>query len=124
MRRRFSLLLFILTAFWLPMQAVAAAAMPFCRHGEAHKTVQATAAAEHCHLQDQQPRESLPSPDDSHGMSCDDCGFCHLAASGFLPAPDHVGMIIGLGREFRLHIELAPPSYIPEPPQRPPRRVA
>jgi len=59
-----------------------------------------------------------------HGLNCDDCGFCHLAAAGFMPAVEQLVTAIPAGRDFQSHVELAPASYIPEPPQQPPKRVA
>jgi hypothetical protein len=118
--RFFRLLPLFVAALWLPFQAIAATAMPFCRHGEAHKLLAMAddAAVEHCPMHDKQP-----TPKD-HGMGCDDCGFCHLAAAGMMPAPKRVADVIPAGRDFRADVQLAPTSAIPEPPQQPPKRVA
>ena len=120
MRHRFVRLLpLFVTALWLPFQAVAATAMPFCRHGEAHKTmVMARDATKPCPL-----HQHKPAPAD-HGMACDDCGFCHLAAAGFMPTPERVAALIPAVQDFRSDTPLAPASAIPEPPQQPPKRVA
>lgn len=114
------LLPLILAALWLPFQAIAATAMPFCRHGEAHKMVALAddAAMEHCSMHGQQQ----PAPD--HGTPCDDCGFCHLAAAGMMPTPEFIAVVVPAARDFRADVQHAPASAIPEPPQQPPKRVA
>lgn len=105
-------------AIWLPFQAIAATAMPFCRHGEAPVVAAMDdIAAEHCHMHDQQ------APAD-HGLGCDHCGFCHLAAAGVMPTSERFIVIVPAGRDFRSEAPLAPASNIPEPPQQPPRRLA
>ncbi len=121
MRRRFLRLLpLFVAALWLPFQAIAATAMPFCRHGEAHKTVATVdgVAVEHCHMHDPQP-----APAD-HGVNCDDCGVCHLAAAGFIPTTGQAVLVIPAARDFCADAPLAPASAIPEPPQQPPKRLA
>ena len=116
--RWFRLLPLFLAAFWLPFQAVAAMARPFCRHGEAHMLVVAeVAAAEHCAM----PGAPAAEP---HGVGCDDCGFCHLAAAGFIPAPERGVAVIVADRDFGVEVPFAPASNIPEPPQQPPKRLA
>ncbi len=122
MRNRwFRLLPLFLAALWLPFQAIAATAMPFCRHGEVHDTAAMVAmvdeAAEHCHLSgQQQPTQS------GHGMDCDNCEFCHLAA-GFMPATEYAAAVMASDRDFQADLPLAPASAIPEPPQQPPKRL-
>jgi hypothetical protein len=117
--RWFHVLPLLVAAFWLPFQAVAAMAMPFCRHGEAHRMAPADQVdAQHCHMQEQ------PAGSDEHAPSCDNCEFCHLAAAGFMPTPEYVAAVISLGRDFRSHVVLAPASALPEPPQQPPKRPA
>lgn len=122
MHRRFLRLLpLFVAALWLPFQAIAATAMPFCRHGEAHKMVAMAdeMVSGHCHMHDQQQ----PAQPD-HTTTCDDCGFCHLAAAGFMPAPERVAAVISSARDFRADVELTPASAVPEPPQQPPKRLA
>ena len=121
MRHRwYRLLPLFLAALWLPFQAIAATAMPFCRHGEAHKMMAMAdeMAGKPCHMHEQKP-----APAD-HAMNCDDCGFCHLAVAGFMPEPERVATVIPAGRDFGVEIQLAPTSAIPEPPQQPPKRLA
>jgi hypothetical protein len=117
--RWFRLLPLFFAAFWLPLQAIAATAMPFCRHGEAHRTMPVVAAEEgmeHCAL------HGSPAPTD-HGLNCDDCGFCHLAGSGFMPAAGQTAATLPTSRDFRSWPELAPASIVSEPPQHPPKRT-
>lgn len=78
----------------------------------------AEVVADHCPMHDQQ---SMPI---DHGLGCDDCGFCHLAAAGFMPTAEHVAVVIPAARDFRANVQLAPASAIPEPPQQPPKRMA
>ncbi|MBK9955324.1 MAG: DUF2946 family protein [Rhodocyclaceae bacterium] len=112
------LLPLFIAALWLPFQAVAAVAMPFCRHGEAHKTLaMVDETVEHCQMHGQQATQ----PD--HGMDCDDCGFCHLAGAGFMPAAEQVAALIPTDRDFSADFELPPASTFPEPPRQPPKRL-
>jgi len=116
------LLPLFVAALWLPFQAIAATTMPFCRHGEAQRlammqAAMADEAMDHCHMHDQK------APTD-HGMNCDDCGFCHLAGAGFMPATERAQVVLPVDREFESRIEVTPASVVSEPPQRPPRRVA
>lgn len=118
-RRLLSLLPLFIAALWLPFQAVAAVSMPFCRHGEAHQTMATVdAAMDHCAMHEQQPTPA------GHGLGCDDCGVCHLAAAGFMPTPEYATTVTASGRNFRVDAPLAPASAIPEPPQQPPKRLA
>lgn len=118
--RWFRLLPLFIAALWLPLQAVAAIAMPFCRHGETQKVaVAADQAVVHCHQHERQQ-----TPADHVANACDQCGFCHLAGAGFMPAAEPVAAVIPAGRDFRSDAPLAPASNIPEPPRQPPRRLA
>jgi hypothetical protein len=109
-------------AFWLPVQAIAATAMPFCRHGEAHRAMPAVVAVgaeagmEHCAL------HGAPAPAD-HGLNCDDCGFCHLSGASFLTAVGQAPAARPASRDFQAWPELAPASIILEPPRYPPKRT-
>lgn len=118
MRRLCRLLPLFVAALWLPFQAIAAVSMPFCRHGEAHGATAATEQANAgCHLHAQQEAAD-------HAMSCDDCGFCHLAAAGMMPALERIAAVVPAARDFRLDVPPAPASAIPEPPRHPPKRLA
>ena len=76
----------LITALWLPLQAVAAIAMPFCRHA-AEQAVQldAAAAEEHCHGHG--GNDASPPGSAAVDQDCDGCELCHLAGAGYmLPA--------------------------------------
>lgn len=120
MRRRFlHLLPLFLAALWLPFQAIAAVSMPYCRHGETPAAATAAASvAEHCHLHAAQDGAG------DHALSCDGCGFCHLACATFMPtAGSSLPMVPG-AQDYRAEVPLARASAIPEPPQQPPKRLA
>ena len=120
--RRFHLLPLFIAALWLPFQAIAAVAMPFCRHGEAHKAARVVTTEEHCHMHDDQAPPGGHGAD--HGPSCDDCGFCHLASAGIMPTPEHAGPMIPADSDYRPFAPFAPASVTLEPPQQPPKRLA
>ncbi len=86
MRRWLRLLPLLITALWLPLQAVAAVAMPFCRHA-AEQAVQfdAAVAEEHCHGHG--GSDAPPPGSAAADQDCDGCELCHLAGAGYmLPA--------------------------------------
>jgi hypothetical protein len=127
MRRWFRLLPLLITALWLPLQAVAALAMPFCRHAGEHAVSHEVAGHEaHCpgHAGGE---ESMPA-DDRGGASsdqdCDGCELCHLASAGYLLPSVVTPAGLPPARDFVAQPFLASPSFIPEPPQQPPRRLS
>jgi hypothetical protein len=108
--RRFKSYLLILLALWLPIQAAAAATMPFCCHVPEPVATEAA----HCH---EQVMATVAVSD----IDCDNCQMCHLASAGFLltaaaPLPPLTLNVLVP------KLELASASHIPEPPQQPPRR--
>lgn len=126
MRRRFHLFLLLITALWLPLQAVAAIAMPFCRHA-AEQALQQGVAADGDHCPGHAGAEAPPADNGGSASSdqdCDGCELCHLASAGYLlPATGTAGRLPP-ARDFAAHPVLASPSFIPEPPQHPPRRLS
>jgi len=121
MRRWFRLLPLLITALWLPLQAVAAVAMPFCRHAaEQAVPVAAMTAEGHCagHAAAAAP---TPTPGD---QDCDGCELCHLASAGYMPAAAPTAARLPATRDFASRPVLVLPSFIPEPPQHPPRRLS
>ncbi|MDO8932225.1 MAG: hypothetical protein Q7U97_07530 [Rhodocyclaceae bacterium] len=123
---RFQRLLIVLTALWLPLQAVASIAMPACRHDAAAQSAPVAAVAdgdEHC---PNHAAEAAPAgTQHEHDQSCDNCGICHLACAGYMPAS--CAATVGVtppDRIFSGQAATAPPSNIPEPPQHPPKRSA
>lgn len=126
MPRWLRLLPMLLAALWLPFQAVAANAMPLCRHGQQQAPVAVQAAADHCAMH-AMAGEAAAQPDPAAadaGLGCDQCGFCHLAGAGYLPAAERIAPAAPADRSFAAPVALVPPSHIPEPPQQPPRRSA
>ena len=124
MRRWLRHLPLLITALWLPLQAVAGMAMPLCQHAaERAAALDAAAPAahgEHCsgHAGDDAP----PAGNAAADMDCDNCEICHFAASGYLLPAESVAASIPAGRDFTPRPLLASPSFIPEPPQQPPKR--
>jgi len=119
MRRWFRLLPLLLTALWLPLQAVAAIAMPFCRHAaDQAATLPAATQGEHCHGHAADDATAAHSPD----QDCDGCDLCHLASAGYMLPAMATAEPLPPVRDFTPRPVLASPSHIPEPPQHPPRR--
>ena len=118
--RLIRLLPLFVAALWLPFQAVAATAMPFCRHGEAHKMVALAddVVVEHCAMHDPQPAPA------GNSLGCDDCGVCHLLAAGFIPTAEQATAILPVAQDYRADVPLPSASATPEPPQQPPKRQA
>jgi hypothetical protein len=131
MRNRcFHLALMLFAALWLPFQAVAAQTMSFCHHGQTHEMPAMAddadvAMAADCpmHHGTHEPAPQA-SGDKDHGLGCDQCGFCHLAAAGFMSGPERATAVVPADRVFVGAALSVPSSNIPEPPQRPPRRAA
>lgn len=123
MNRRFLRLLpLFVAALWLPFQAIAATAMPFCRHGEAHQTkAMVEEAMDHCAMHGEQ---SPPDQQADHSLGCDDCGVCHLLAAGFIPTAEQATGILPVAQEYCADVPLRTTSATPEPPQQPPKRLA
>lgn len=103
----------------LPLQAVAAIAMPFCQFAAAavmteHENMM------HCdHVAAQSDHRQAPP---AHGHdSCDNCGFCHLASAGMIPLSFLLPSELPPARVYALPPEQSHVSHIPEQPQRPPR---
>lgn len=116
--RRFKIYLLILCALWLPLQAAAAAAMPFCSHaGEASMQVEAAQSPEPCHEHDGAAGKSGTSD-----LACDDCGICHLASAGYIP-PTAVTLPLPVASALVAKQVLASLSRIAEPLLHPPRRL-
>lgn len=55
---------------------------------------------------------------------CDNCEICHLASAGFMPSAPLGSGVLPVGSRFDVALIAAPPSFIAEPPQHPPRRAA
>ena len=117
MNLRFARLLLFFAALWLPVQTIAAMAMPQCRHAQEQLVTDQAAATEHCH-------EAAATPASNHDAGCDNCEICHLACAGFMPsAPLTTSLLPVATRHVLPAIEL-PASHIAQPPQHPPRDLA
>jgi hypothetical protein len=126
MRRRIHLFLLLITALWLPLQAVAAIAMPFCRHA-AEQALQQGVVAHEDHCPGHAGAEATTTDNDgsaSSGQDCDGCELCHLASAGYLMPSVVTPVGVPPARDFVAQPFLASPSFIPEPPQQPPRRLS
>jgi hypothetical protein len=123
------LLPLFIAALWLPLAAVAAVAMPFCRHGEAPAPAQTDMGSSHHHCHDAEGDEPGSAPDStgatvSHGSgSCDSCGFCHLACAAVVPMSATTTGVIPAAQFFGLTAAALHPDHIPELLQPPPRTI-
>jgi hypothetical protein len=116
--RRFKSFLLILISLWLPLQAAAAVAMPFCRHA-VERAVQVEALSPHAHCHEQATTGAgVSNPD----LDCDNCEMCHLATAGYLPVSFDVLPLLTASVMVAQQV-LASPSFIAVPPQDPPRRL-
>jgi hypothetical protein len=123
MRRWFRLLPLLITALWLPLQAVAAIAMPFCRHA-AEQAVQLDASAAEQHCPGHGGNDAPPPGSAAVDQDCDGCELCHLASAGYMLPATATTESLSPVRDFESRPVLASPSHIPEPPQHPPRHLS
>lgn len=132
MRRWLRLLPLLITALWLPLQAVAAVAMPFCRHA-AEQAVPAETLMHEEHCPGHAVEAGLSSgsmvatsvaADSGCAQDCDGCELCHLASAGYLLPAVPTATSLPPAHDFAANPVLASPSFIPEPPQHPPRRLS
>ncbi|MBU0752990.1 MAG: hypothetical protein KJ787_01720 [Gammaproteobacteria bacterium] len=133
MRRSARLLLLLITALWLPLQAVAGIVMPFSRlASEQPVPAEPMSHDAPCHGQMSGGTETVPAPSFAAEASlghdcdqgCDDCGVCHLASSGYMPATDSRSADLPVTRTYVVRPVLASLSFIPEPLQHPPLRLS
>lgn len=121
MSLRLARFLLLFSAFWLPVQTVAAMSVPLCRHvqEQAMAGIQSEQVdtATHC-------SEAAASDQAAHDAGCDNCEICHLACAGFMPSAPLAAGLGPAGHDFVLPAALAPPSHITEPLQHPPRAGA
>lgn len=96
---------------WLPLQGVAAAAMPVCQNSADHQPAQIEHPAHHnCDQPDGQPVQKA---------SCDNCALCHLC--GTSTVADSLTRLQPYGGAVYAPLtDIAVKSFIPEQPQRPP----
>ena len=108
---------------WLPLQGLAALTMPFCRHAldaGAQQAAHGQADAEHAHHDHGTPTDQPRPGDQQGGLSCNDCGACHLAcAAVMLPAPV-LGTLAAVAGRLHAAPPLAPPAFVLDRPYPPP----
>ena len=115
LNRMFDLHKFIalLFALLLPLQTLASMVMPMQIGAQA-----AAAQVEHCpgHTGDASAdaQAALGDP------ACEQCGICHLACAGMMPAADATPDGISMRHAFLTEAELRPVSHTPEEPNPPP----
>jgi len=124
-----------LMLLWLPLQGLAAVAMPFCKHGLKLSAPAQTTAEAHVHAHPQHAHSGeLGSSnlhqhhaahgthgdyDSSSGLACNDCGACHLACSPTAPTSRSAANSVGT-QTFTPISPTLPPIFIPELDHRPP----
>jgi hypothetical protein len=126
MNRRFIRFLLLFAALWLPVQTMAGMSVSVCMNMESHGGMAAhqeqgvadAAAAMPCH--EAMDEQHAAHPDNG----CDNCEICHLASAGFMPSCHFEPALPPLGKRFDAVLIAAPPSFIAEPPQHPPRQSA
>lgn len=128
MRTRLARFLLILTALWLPLQAVAGMTMKLCAHGnaapQAAQAAQAAMAGDHCPYHDADGAAPAGRDRAPNTTACDDCGICHLASVGYMPVAEVRTGVVPTDRYFPRWPAASLASHIPEPPQHPPKRSA
>jgi hypothetical protein len=100
-------------ALLLPLQTLASMVMPLQIGAEA-----GALQAEHCpgHGGDA-TADAEPALGD---LACEQCGICHLACAGIVPASDANPHRIPAGRAYVARAEPQPASHTPEEPNPPP----
>lgn len=112
--RRIKSCLLILITLWLPIQAAAAATMPFCQHMQQ----QAQAEVTPCHEQAVEAAALTTAAD----IDCTHCGICYLAGSGFLLAMGRPDIKLPAAHILVPVEQPAMLSHIGEPLRQPPKR--
>jgi hypothetical protein len=123
MRSNFARLLLILTALWLPLQAVAGMTMKMVAPVTAPAGAMEQVAEDACpyHRQADVPAPAKPRP--AQQQACDNCGICHLAATGYMPVAAIVAALVPTAQAYLPAPAVERPSHIPEPPHYPPKRA-
>jgi hypothetical protein len=120
--RRVAVFLLIL---WLPLQGIAAVAMPFCAHATGQESASSGPQADqnhHAHAHSPATDSHAghdPAPTKHSDFSCNGCGVCHLACAPTVPA----GTILAFASADSIYSQLCSTLvrlFIPEQPQPPP----
>lgn len=102
---------------WLPLQGLAAAGMPYCRHDHTPPPAMQTGIQDQHAGHDCGHEQNAPSA--ATQTQCDDCGYCHLgAAPALLSTP--AGLCDSARFSFKFAFDTHFPLFFPEQPQRPP----
>ena len=120
-------LLISVLLLWLPLQALAAVTMPFCRHTQDARVMQPSQeqahAAHHVHAQHDHAAPVHPGADPGapHGaIDCNDCGSCHLACAPAVLSRIVISeMVLANAGPDPLPC-LAPLTFVPDQPNPPP----
>jgi hypothetical protein len=103
----------LLLLIWLPLQGVAAAAVPFCDHQPPPAAGPADQHAGHHDAGHGTPDHTALSG------ACDDCGVCHLACAPAVPSQTTLpGMCAAT--QHAVFESGTPPPFVPDLLQRPP----
>jgi hypothetical protein len=114
---------------WLPLQGVAAIAMPFCRQADAPLAVGDASGGDHDHhghhgdhhSQHDGDDHTAPAPsDDGIPLTCNDCGPCHLACAPAAVSAGTGAVVAVFTTERPFGEPSKPRAFIPEQPKRPP----
>jgi hypothetical protein len=109
-----AMLILALLIGWLPLQPMAALAMPFCQHGTQ------PSAMEHDHASVHHAGHEPQHTDGQAGhLACSDCGACHLACAPVLTVSLTLSAHVP-ARRFDLSPPLVPAAFAPEQPHPPP----
>lgn len=117
-------LILVFLIAWLPLQAWAAVAMPFCKHALGHSSGAPTAVDHHAHhmqmaaVQHHQHEDGTQAK--GYGLLCNDCGACHLACSSSLVPAAIVIAVPAVPREYHLSPPTSLYLFYPEQLSRPP----
>ena len=120
--RRVAVFLLVL---WLPLQGIAAVAMPFCAHATGHESASSDLqfdqnhhAHAHSPAADSHPGHD-PAPTKHSDFSCNGCGVCHLACAPAVPTTTILTFASVDSIYSHLYSTLVR-LFIPEQPQPPP----
>ncbi|MBI5889092.1 MAG: DUF2946 family protein [Nitrosomonadales bacterium] len=82
----------VIMLLWLPVftgNALAASVSMLLSQGECHEAAMSHEAMNmEMDMGDHQHHGGMPAAADEHGPSCNGCGVCHLACTGYLAVPD------------------------------------
>lgn len=117
MRRIVAILILALLSAWLPLQPVAALAMPFCDHDQGEQAHSSAAHVGSHHAGHGHGDEQASGAGVLPG--CNDCGPCHLACAPMLGASLTLGADVP-ARDFRPFPHAVPASLALDQPHPPP----